>query len=150
MSFEDTLRTIVGSLATARRQTWQGDEQARNVVAFHGPYLLRRFADLAAAFAAPALRAGQGAIFARRDTQGYHTVEFVANDLHIVLEVLDGDAHLFWLAGGKTDDRPITIETPGATIDAMLIDAVSAYATARPGVETTPDAGVTTREAQHV
>jgi len=150
MSFEDNLRTIIGSLALAQQQTWQSDERARNVVAFHGPYLLRRFADLAAAFAAPALRSGQGAISARRDAHGYHTVEFVANDLHIVLEVIEGDAHLFWLAGGRTDDRPIAIGTPNATIDAMLLDAVSAYAKTRPGVDPTAGEGLTTKEAHHV
>jgi len=45
MSFEDNLRTIVGSLATAQRQAWHGEEQARKVVAFHGPSVLRRFAE---------------------------------------------------------------------------------------------------------
>ncbi len=150
MSFEENLRTIVGSLATAQREAWHGEECARKAIAFHGPYLLRRFADMAAAFDAPALRAGQGTIVARRDAHGYHTVEFVANDLHIVLEVIEGDAHLFWLAGGKTDDRPIAIGTPNATIDGMLIDAISAYAKTRPGVDPTADEGVTTKEAQHV
>jgi len=150
MSFEDNLRTIVGSLATAQREAWHGEERARNVIAFHGPYLLRRFADMAAAFDGPALRAGQGTIFARRDAYGYHTVEFVANDLHIVLEVGDGDAHLFWLAGGRTDDRPITIETPSADIDAMLLAAVSTYAKAHAALDPTPEESVPIKEAQHV
>jgi hypothetical protein len=150
MSFEDNLRTIVGSLATAQRQAWHGEKQARKIVAFHGPYVLRRFADIAAAFDAPGLHSEQGAIFARRDTLGYHTVEFVANDLHIVLEVLDGDAHLFWLAGGKTDDRHITIETPGAAIDAILLAAVSAYAEAHAAGDPASDRGAQTKETQHV
>lgn len=150
MNFEDNLHTIVGSLATARREALYGEERARNVIAFHGPYVLRRFADIAAAFDAPALRAGQGAIFARRDAYGYHTVEFVATDLHIVLEVVEGDAHLFWLAGGMTDDRPITVETPGAVIDAMLLDAVSAYATTRPALGLTSDGHAIVKETPHV
>lgn len=131
MSFEDNLRTITGSLATAQRQALQSEEQARKVVAFHGPHMLRRFADMAAAFDTPALSSGQGAILARRDAHGYHTVEFAASDLHIVLDVTDGEAHLSWLAGGKADDRLITIETPDATLDAMLLEAVSAYVKAR-------------------
>jgi hypothetical protein len=150
MSFEENLRAIVGSLATAQRQAWHGEEQARKIVAFHGPYVLRRFADMAAAFDSPGLYSAQGAIVARRDRQGYHTVEFVANDLHIVLEVVDGDAHLFWIAGGKTDDRPITIETPGAVLDAMLLAAVAAYAEARPTGDPVSDRSAFTKEAQHV
>src|SRR5437870_2368404 len=93
MSFENNLHNIVGSLATAQRHSLFSEEQARNVIAYHGPYLLRRFADMAAAFDSPDLRSGQGAIFARRDAHGYHTVEFAANDLHIVLDVVDGEAH---------------------------------------------------------
>jgi hypothetical protein len=150
MSFENNLRSIVGSLAAAQRQALQSNEQAREAVAFHGPYLLHRFADIAAAFDAPALRSNQGAIFARRDLNGYHTVEFVANDLHIVMEVIDGDAHLFWLAGGKPDDRRITMETPRAAIDAMLLAAVSAYADAKASVGSAPEEGATMKEAQHV
>lgn len=149
MSFEESLHTIVGSLAATRQQAWQGDERARNVIAFHGPYLLRRFADMAAAFAAPALRSGQGTILARRDAYGYHTVEFVASDLHIVFEVFEGVAHLFWLAGGKTDDRPIAMETPSTVIDAMLIDAVSAYAESRTEVESPFAHRATTKETRH-
>ncbi|MHB8647537.1 MAG: hypothetical protein ACYDAR_17290 [Thermomicrobiales bacterium] len=150
MSFEDNLHSIVGSLATAQREAWHGEERARKVIAFHGPYLLRRFADMAATFDTPALRAVQGAIFARRDAYGYHTVEFVANDLHIVLEVVEGDAHLFWLAGGRADDRPITLETPSAALDAMLLDAVSAYAETHAAVELTPEERAPTKETQHV
>ncbi|HEY7908569.1 MAG TPA: hypothetical protein VIC60_06820 [Thermomicrobiales bacterium] len=150
MSFEENLRAIVGSLATAQRQAWHGEEQARKIVAFHGPYVLRRFADMAAAFDTPGLYSEQGAIFARRDVHGYHSVEFAANDLHIVLDVTDGEAHLSWLAGGDTDDRPITIETPGAVIDAMLLAAVSAYAKAHAAGTPTFDGGVTGKEAQHV
>lgn len=150
MSFEDNLRTIVGSLATAQRRAWYGEEQARKVVAFHGPYVLRRFADMAAAFDAPGLHSEQGAIFARRDAHGYHSVEFAANDLHIDLEVVDGEAHLSWLAGGETDDRMITIETRGETIDAMLLAAVSAYAKAHAAAEPILDLGAPTKEDQHV
>jgi hypothetical protein len=149
MSFESNLRTIVASLASAQRQALQSDEEARRAVAFHGPYLLRRFADLAAAFDAPALRANQGAIYARRDAYGYHTVEFVGNDLHIVMELFNGEAHLFWLAGGRTDDRPVTIETPQTMLDAMLLDAVSAYADAHVGGGCIED-GVPMKETQHV
>lgn len=150
MSFEENLRTIVGSLATAQRQAWHGEERARKVVAFHGPYVLRRFADMAAAFDAPGLHSEQGAIFARRDVHGYHSVEFAANDLHIVLDVADGEAHLSWLAGGDTDDRPITIETPGAVIDATLLAAVSAYAKAHAAGDPTVDSSAQTKETQHV
>ena len=120
------------------------------MVAFHGPSVLRRFADMAAAFDAPSLRSEQGAILARRDAHGYHTVEFAANDLHIVLDVADGEAHLSWLAGGETDDRPITIETPSGGIDAMLLAAVSAYVKAHAAVDPTLDGGVTGKETQHV
>jgi hypothetical protein len=150
MSFEESLRTIVGTLVVAQRQAAQSEERVRTVVAYHAPYLLRRFADLAAAFAAPALRAGQGAIFARRDAYGYHTVEFVANDLHIVFEVFEGGAHLFWLAGGMSDDRPITMETPGEVIDALLLAAVCAYAQGHAGAAGSGAQGERTQEAGHV
>lgn len=148
MSFESNLRAVLESLNAAQREAWRSDEEARKVVAFHGPYLLRRFADMSVAFDASAPRSDQSAIFARRDAQGYHTVEFVANDLHIVLEVVDGGAHLFWLAGDMTDDLPITMETPSAVIDRMLIDAVSAYAR-RVGDKLTSMHHMTTKEARH-
>lgn len=150
MSFEERLRTIAGSLATTQRQVWLEEEQARRVVAFHGPYLLRRFADMAAAFDAPGLRSEQGAILARRDAHGYHSVEFAANDLHIVLDVADGEAHLSWLAGGEADDRTIDIDTPGAVIDAMLLAAVTAYAKAHAAADPILQSDAHPREAQHV
>lgn len=141
MRFEETLRTVVAPLAADQRNALRSEEQARKVIAFHGPYLLRRFADMAAAFAVPTFHSGQGAIFARRDAYGYHTVEFAANDLHIILDVVEGDAHLSWLAGGETDDRLITLETPRATIDAMLLAAVSAFVRAHTAVDTATSGG---------
>jgi hypothetical protein len=150
MSFEERLRAIAGTLGSAQRRAQTAEEQARMAVAFHGPYVLRRFADIAAAFDAPALHVGQGGIFARRDVYGYHTVEFAASDLHIVLDHDDGQAHLSWLAGDATDNWTVTTDTPTAEIDAMLLAAITAFVKARGAADPASDDGVAMKEAQHV
>lgn len=134
MGFEEHLRNVVAPLALAEQRGEREEEWASDIIALHAPYILRRFADMVAAFDAPGMRSGQGAILARRDAHRYTLVEYSAIDLHIVADVVDGEAHLSWLAGGETDDRRLLSDTPQALIDAALLDAVSAYVNTRPAV----------------
>lgn len=145
MTFEERLRVVV---APAKQHDWDGKERATEIVAIHAPYLLRRFAEMAAAFDGPGQTSGHHVIFARRDNAGYTFVEFTAPGLHVVFEVVDGEPLLFWIAGGETDRRVITVETPPCAFDAMLLDAVSACINTRPAVVSANRVKGT--EAQHV
>jgi hypothetical protein len=134
MAFEQQLRGVVATLASAQQHGERERERAENIIALHAPSILRRFAEMADAFDAPGLRSGQGTILARRGAHGYTLGEYAAIDLHILAEVVDGEARLSWLAGGETDDRLLLSDTPQAMIDAAILDAVSAYVNTRPAI----------------
>lgn len=128
MGFMETLHSTISPLT----ETMDENEQARTweqaVIAQFSPHLLRRFAEIAAAFDAPGLSAGRGELLAcRSGSEGYRMVEYDASDFRMILHVTEGEARLRWHAGDATDDRRITLETPEAVIDAVLVDAVSAY-----------------------
>jgi hypothetical protein len=142
MTFSERLHTVVAPFAVATQEA-----HAADTVALHAPYLLRRFAELAAEMDKPGVRSGQGAIWARRDDRGYTFVEFTVPDLHIVFTVVDGAPFLYWIAGGTTDRRYITAETPSCALNAMLLDAMSAFVNTRPAVAA--GAEVSEMEARH-
>ncbi len=130
--FQRTLTQTVAPLRArlahqAETQPWEDA-----VVAQVAPHVLRRLAEIAAVCDAPGLRAGQGEILACwRGPEGYRTVEYAAPELTIALNAAHGRAHLTWRAGDARDDRRITLETSSEAIDAMLLDAVSAFVRAR-------------------
>jgi hypothetical protein len=126
MTFGTRLHTIVAPFAVATHE-----ERAADTVALHAPYLLRHFAALAAELDEPGMRSGRGAIWARRDDRGYAFVEFTVPGLHIVFTIVDGDPLLYWIAGNETDRRCITAETPSCALDAVMLDAVSAFTNTR-------------------
>lgn len=148
MGFEEHLRSVMLPLVAAERREAREEKRADDIIALHAPYILRRFAEMANAFDAPGIRAGQGTILARRDAHGYSFVEYSAGDLHIVADVVDGEAHLSWLAGGETDDRRVLSDTPQSVIDATILDAVSAYVNTRPAFLARGDG--TSQETSHV
>ncbi len=150
MDFEENVRAIAGSLASSQRRAKEAGQQARDAVAFHAPHVLRRFTDIAAAFDVSAQHLGQGGIYARRDDHGYHTVELAIIGLHIMLDHDDGDAQLSWLAGDAAGNRTVTLETPTTEIDALLLDAVSAFARTLAAVETAASDGVAMGEEYDV
>ena len=128
MGFMETLHSTISPLT----ETMEENEEARTweqaVIAQFSPHLLRRFAEIAAAFDAPGLPAGRGELLAcRSGPEGYRMVEYDAPDFRMTLNITKGEARLTWRAGDATDDRRITLETPEAVIDAVLLDAVSAY-----------------------
>lgn len=132
MSFIQTLRQIVESQIEVVEHREGADAQAAAIIAHFAPHLLRRLAEVAAAFDAPGLHSGQGAILACRSrADGYRAVEYDAPDLSVAFDVVNGEAHLRWRAGDETDDRRITIDTPEIVIDTALLDAVSSYANRR-------------------
>lgn len=130
--FSRALHETVAPLVTAVEHRDDMDARAATVIAHHAPHLLRRLAEVATVFDAPGLHAGLGAILAcRSGAAGYRSVEYDAPDLAISFAMEEGAAHLRWRAGGETDDRRVTMETPEAAFDAAILDAVSAYANAR-------------------
>jgi hypothetical protein len=163
MTFAERLQAFVAPYAVATHQDRAREGQAADVVALHAPYLLRRFAEMAAVFDAPGLRSGQGAIFARRDDGGYTFVEYNAPALHITFDVIDDAAVLCWIVDGVidrrrgadetppsdfVDTRRITAETPTCVFDAMLMDAASAFVNTRPAILAAKN--VSEMEAAHV
>jgi hypothetical protein len=132
MSFEQQLQRIFGHAATDARHEREDRERAPQTVALHAPYVLRRYAEIAAAFAAQGMRSAQGAISARHDDRrGYHEVEYNAPDLHIRFGLVAGAAHLHWRTASDERDCVIAAETGRAEIDAALLDAVSSFVGAR-------------------
>jgi hypothetical protein len=128
MSFAQTLRQIVGPASDAVEHDEDMDAKAAAIIAHFAPYLLRRLAEVAAAFDTPGLHSGQGAILACRSrADGYRAVEYDAPELSIAFDIVNGEAHLQWRAGEEVDDRRITMDTPEIVIDAALLDAASAY-----------------------
>jgi hypothetical protein len=132
MGFIYTLRQTVAPLVHDAGRREGADAHAAAVVAHHAPHLLRRLAETSAVLDVPGLHSGVGAILACRSrADGYRSVEYDAPDLAISFDVEDGAAHLRWRAGGETDDRLISMETPEAAFDAAILDAVSAYVNTR-------------------
>ncbi len=132
MSFTGTLHQTIAPLTETVEHNAEVHAWEEAVVAQCSPHLLRRFAEIAAAFEAPGLHAAQGAILAcRRGPEGYRMVEYDAPDFMITLRIIHGEARLTWRAGDVTEDRRVTLETPDAAIDAILLDAVAAYVTWR-------------------
>lgn len=85
------LQRTVGRVATDARHEREDRERATRTVALHAPYVLRHYAEIAAAFAAQGVRSARGAISARHDDRhGYHEVEYDAPDLHIRFGLVDG------------------------------------------------------------
>ncbi len=128
MDFTENLHRAIAPLAATIEESENARAWEEAIIAQFSPHLLRRFAEIAAAFDVPGLRAGRGEILAcRSGPEGYRMVEYDAPDLRISLEITGGEARLRWRAGDATDDRRITLDTPEAAIDAILLDAVSAF-----------------------
>jgi hypothetical protein len=126
------LRQTVAPLLDDNGHREDDEARAAAVVAHHAPHLLRRLAEMVSVLDAPCLHSGVGAILAcRSGADGYRSVEYDAPDLAISFDIEGGEARLRWRAGGETDNRPITMETPEAAFDAAILDAVSAFANAR-------------------
>ncbi len=127
-SLEQTVAPLRETLAhKAEMQPWEDA-----VIAQVAPHLLRRLAEISAAFDSPGLQGGHGEILAcRRGSEGYRTVEYTAPELTIALNAASGRAHLAWRAGSARDDRRVTLETTEEAIDAILLEAMTAFVNGR-------------------
>ena len=127
MSFDQRLQRVLTPLDTARAPTTRGHDEAAVLVAVHAPYLLQRFAALAAALQGRQPRGGQGVVLAcRNGCLGYRTAEYCSCDLHIVLDATDGQALLRWEARGVIGTRRLRHNTTAAELDFVLLNAVAA------------------------
>lgn len=139
MTFEQRLQAALTTLAPAPAQNdaERRRDGAAALVAIYAPHLLKRFAALAVSLQALSPAGGQGVILAcRNGPLGYRTVEYRSRDLHIVLDTVERESHLWWDANGETGLYLLTPDTTAHDLDGAILDVVAAFVRTHTPVKT--------------